>query len=79
MDIDSLFDEILDPISKIFKEISVPDPFSLLDAPAKSLRVRYNYNFELEQRKRVIALVLLDVGTHSKYYFILIVLLTRII
>ena len=79
MDIDSLFDEILDPISKIFKEIPVPDPFSLLDAPAKSLRVRYNYNFELEQRKRVIALVLLDVGTNSKYYFILIVLLTHII
>ena len=79
MDIDGYLDVLMDPLARILWVISLEDVFNLLGDPAKSLRVRYNYNFELEQRKRVIALVLLDVGTNIKYYFILIVLLTHII
>ena len=79
MDSDSDVEDFLDPIGKMFKEISVPDPFGLLDEPAKSIKVRDNLHFELDYRKRAIALILCDIGTYSKYFFILIVLLTLII
>ena len=57
MDIDSDLEDFMDPIGKMFKEITVDDPFGLLDEPAKSLRVRENHNFELDQRKRACSLL----------------------
>ena len=67
MDIDGYLDELLDPIKKIYKEISLDDVFNVLGDPAKSLRVRDKPLWDLEDRKRAISMIVLDLGTNSKY------------
>ena len=67
MDKDSHLDEILDPIKNIYKEVSLDDVFSLLDGPAKSLRVRNRSLWEENQRKRAISLLLMDLGKQCEF------------
>ena len=74
MDIDGYLDELLDPIKKIYKvfqftkfPISLDDVFNVLGDPAKSLRVRDKPLWDLEDRKRAISMIVLDLGTNSKY------------
>ena len=67
MDIDSIIEDIIDPIAKIRREVELDDIFNLLGKPAKSIRVAKNLQFELEQRKRALAFIVLDLGTNSKF------------
>ena len=67
MDIDAYLDELLDPIKKIYKEVSLDDVFSLLDGPAKSLRVRNRSLWEENQKKRAISLLLMDLGKQCEF------------
>ena len=76
MDIDSYIEDLIDPMAKIFKEISEEDVFSILGEPAKSFRVQDRSLWKLDQRKRALSFVILDLGKKSKYYFVLIVLIT---
>ena len=67
MDIDGYLDDLMDPLARILRVISLEDVLNLLGEPAKSLRVRDNLLFDLEQRKRAISTIVLDLGTKCKY------------
>ena len=67
MDIDSYVEDLIDPTAKILREVSLEDIFNLLGEPAKTLRVRDNLACDLEERKRAISMIVLDLGTNSKY------------
>ena len=67
IDIDRFIDDLIDPVAKILREVTLDDIFNLLGKPAKSVRVAKNLQVELEARKRALGFIVLDLGTNSKF------------
>ena len=67
MDKDGYLDDLMDPLARILRVISLEDVLNLLGEPAKSLRVRDNLLFDLEQRKRAISTIVMDLGKQCEF------------